>query len=152
MTWNRDLLLFNCKQAVHLLSMFLSLFGRIVFVFFREFHKNEVDKIFTFVGELILLFGLVILAMRCMGKTLLAQLTPPDLAAIVFLVTLSVSPIMPNGMGQTITGIITIVLLYLLFSKLSFFRWLNRMFNGHPSILIKHGKISKSELRKTRFY
>lgn len=106
---------------------------------------------FTFVGELILLFGLVILAMRCMGKTILAQLTPPDLAAIVFLVTLSVSPIKANGMGQTIIGIITIVLLYLLFSKLSLFRWLNRLFIGHPSILIKHGKISKSELRKTRF-
>ncbi|WP_336866996.1 DUF421 domain-containing protein [Peribacillus frigoritolerans] len=106
---------------------------------------------FTFIGKLILLFGLVILAMRCMGKTVLAQLTPPDLAAIVFLVTLSVSPIKANGFGQTIAGIITIVIMYLLFSKLSLFRWLNRMFIGQPSILIKHGKISKKDLRKTRF-
>ncbi|MCM3676633.1 MULTISPECIES: DUF421 domain-containing protein [Peribacillus] len=106
---------------------------------------------FTFIGKLILLFGLVILAMRCMGKTVLAQLTPPDLAAIVFVVTLSVSPIKANGIGQTIAGIITIVLMYLLFSKLSLFRMLNRMFIGHPSILIKHGKISKKDLRKTRF-
>ncbi|HER2209405.1 TPA: DUF421 domain-containing protein, partial [Streptococcus pyogenes] len=105
----------------------------------------------TFIGKLILLFGLVILAMRCMGKTVLAQLTPPDLAAIVFLVTLSVSPIRANGIGQTIVGIITIVIMYLLFSKLSLFRRLNRMFIGHPSILIKHGKISKKDLRKTRF-
>ncbi|HER2162622.1 TPA: DUF421 domain-containing protein, partial [Streptococcus pyogenes] len=86
-----------------------------------------------------------------MGKTVLAQLTPPDLAAIVFLVTLSVSPIRANGIGQTIVGIITIVIMYLLFSKLSLFRRLNRMFIGHPSILIKHGKISKKDLRKTRF-
>lgn len=104
-----------------------------------------------FVGKLILLFGLVILAMRCMGKTVLAQLTPPDLAAIVFLVTLSVSHLKANGIEQAIAGIITIVVMYLLFSKLSLFRWLNRLFIGHPSILIKHGKISKKELRKTRF-
>ncbi|MDM5214707.1 DUF421 domain-containing protein [Peribacillus sp. NJ4] len=106
---------------------------------------------FTFIGKLILLFGLVILAMRCMGKTVLAQLTPPNLAAIVFLVTLSVSPIKADGIGQTIAGIITIVIMYLLFSRLSLFRRLNRMFIGQPSILIKHGKISKKDLRKTRF-
>ena len=106
---------------------------------------------FIFVGKLILFFGLVILAMRFMGKTVLAQLTPPDLAAIVFLVTLSVSPIKADGIGQAIVGIIIIVIMYLLFSKLSLFRWLNRLFIGQPSILIKHGKISKKELRKTRF-
>jgi len=106
---------------------------------------------FIFVGKLILFFGLVILAMRFMGKTVLAQLTPPDLAAIVFLVTLSVSPIKAHGIGQAIVGIIIIVTMYLLFSKLSLFRWLNRLFIGQPSILIKHGKISKKELRKTRF-
>ncbi|AYE53720.1 DUF421 domain-containing protein (plasmid) [Priestia megaterium NCT-2] len=106
---------------------------------------------FIFIGKLILFFGLVILAMRFMGKTVLAQLTPPDLAAIVFLVTLSVSPIKANGIGQAIVGIIIIVTMYFLFSKLSLFRWLNRLFIGQPSILIKHGKISKKELRKTRF-
>lgn len=106
---------------------------------------------FIFIGKLILLFGLVILAMRCMGKTLLAQLTPPDLAAIVFLVTLAVSPLEADGIGQAIAGIITIVVMYLLFSKLNLFRWLNRFFIGQPSILIKHGKISKKELKKTRF-
>ncbi|AJI25740.1 hypothetical protein DJ91_5429 [Priestia megaterium] len=89
--------------------------------------------------------------MRFMGKTVLAQLTPPDLAAIVFLVTLSVSPIKANGIGQAIVGIIIIVTMCFLFSKLSLFRWLNRLFIGQPSILIKHGKISKKELRKTRF-
>jgi uncharacterized membrane protein YcaP (DUF421 family) len=106
---------------------------------------------FTFVGQLILLFGLVVLAMRCMGKTLLAQLTPPDLAAIVFLVTLAVSPMEVKGIGQAIIGIIIIVVMYFLFSKLSLFRWINRLFIGNPTILIKHGKISKRELRKTRF-
>ncbi|MEC0668074.1 hypothetical protein P8864_19655 [Priestia flexa] len=78
---------------------------------------------FIFVGKLILLFGLVITAMRCMGKTVLAQLTPPDLAAIVFLVTLSVSPLKANGIEQAIVGIITVVVMYLFFSKLSLFRW-----------------------------
>ncbi|MFP3511497.1 hypothetical protein SB775_17960 [Peribacillus sp. SIMBA_075] len=60
--------------------------------------------------------------MLCKGKAVLAQLTPPDLAAIVFVVTLSVSPIKANGIEQTITGIITFVIMYLLFSKLSLFR------------------------------
>jgi uncharacterized membrane protein YcaP (DUF421 family) len=114
-------------------------------------HKNEGGKMFIFVGKLILLFSLVVLALRFMGKTVLAQLTPHDLAAIVFLVTLSVSPIKVNGIGQTIIGIFIIVIMYFLFSKLSLFRWLNRLFIGHPCILLKHGKISKKELRKTRF-
>ncbi|HWO96517.1 MAG TPA: DUF421 domain-containing protein [Bacillus sp. (in: firmicutes)] len=107
---------------------------------------------FIFVGKLILLFSLVIVAMRCMGKTLLAQLTPPDLAAIVFLITLAITtPIKADGLEQAIIEIMTIIVIYLFFSKLSLFRWLNRLFIGQPAILIKHGKISKRELRKTRF-
>jgi uncharacterized membrane protein YcaP (DUF421 family) len=57
----------------------------------------------------ILLFGLVILSMRCMGKTVLAQLTPPDLTVIVLNVTLSVRPIKVNGLGQTVIGIFILV-------------------------------------------
>lgn len=132
--------------------MFINLCDKIVVVFFIDNGiKNEGGKMFIFVGKLILLFGLVILAMRCMGKTVLAQLTPPDLAAIVFLVTLSVTPIKADGIVQAIIGITIIVVMYLLFSKLSLFRWLNRLFIGQPSILIKHGKISRRELQKTRF-
>jgi uncharacterized membrane protein YcaP (DUF421 family) len=121
----------------------------IEFVYFEN--NNEGDSMFSFIWTLILLFGLVILAMRCMGKTVLAQLTPPDLAAIVFIVTLSVRPIKADGLGQTVIGIFLIVLMYILLSKLSLFRWLNRLFIGNPSVLIKHGKISKKELRRTRF-
>jgi uncharacterized membrane protein YcaP (DUF421 family) len=121
----------------------------IVFIYFEQ--NNEGEIMFSFVLKLLLLFGIVILAMRCMGKTVLAQLTPPDLAAIVFIVTLSVRPIKVNGFGQTIIGISLIVIMYIFLSKLSLFRWLNRLFIGNPSVLIKHGKISKKALRKTRF-
>jgi uncharacterized membrane protein YcaP (DUF421 family) len=121
----------------------------IVFIYFEQ--NNEGEIMFSFVLKLLLLFGIVILAMRCMGKTVLAQLTPPDLAAIVFIVTLSVRPIKVNGFGQTVIGISLIVIMYIFLSKLSLFRWLNRLFIGNPSVLIKHGKISKKALRKTRF-
>lgn len=105
----------------------------------------------AFIGELILLFSLVILAIRVMGKTVLAQLTPPDLAAIVFLVTMSIDHLKADGMTQTVAGIFTVAAMYFLYSKLSLFRWLNRLLIGQPTILIKHGKISKRELKKTRF-
>jgi uncharacterized membrane protein YcaP (DUF421 family) len=121
----------------------------IVFIYFEQ--NNEGEIMFSFVLKLLLLFGIVILAMRCIGKTVLAQLTPPDLAAIVFIVTLSVRPIKVNGFGQTVIGISLIVIMYIFLSKLSLFRWLNRLFIGNPSVLIKHGKISKKALRKTRF-
>jgi uncharacterized membrane protein YcaP (DUF421 family) len=121
----------------------------IIFIYFEQ--NNEGEIMFSFVLKLLLLFGIVILAMRCMGKTVLAQLTPPDLAAIVFIVTLSVRPIKVNGFGQTVIGISLIVIMYIFLSKLSLFRWLNRLFIGNPSVLIKHGKISKKALRKTRF-
>jgi uncharacterized membrane protein YcaP (DUF421 family) len=84
----------------------------IVFIYFEQ--NNEGEIMFSFVLKLLLLFGIVILAMRCMGKTVLAQLTPPDLAAIVFIVTLSVRPIKVNGFGQTVIGISLIVIMYIL--------------------------------------
>ncbi|WP_408011176.1 DUF421 domain-containing protein [Pseudalkalibacillus sp. A8] len=105
----------------------------------------------SFIGELVLLFVIVTSAIRFMGKTALAQLSPIDLAALVFLVTLAVTPIKVDGIIQAIIGIILLVTLYILFSKLSLFQALNRLFLGQPSILVKHGKISKRELDKSRF-
>ncbi|WP_408010377.1 DUF421 domain-containing protein [Pseudalkalibacillus sp. A8] len=105
----------------------------------------------SFISELVLLFIIVTIAIRLMGKTALAQLSPIDLAALVFLVTLAVTPIKVDGKTQAIVGILVVVTIYILFSKLSLFQALNRLFLGQPSILVKHGKISKREMDKSRF-
>ncbi|MCF6408801.1 DUF421 domain-containing protein [Pseudalkalibacillus salsuginis] len=105
----------------------------------------------SFIGELVLLFVVVTFAIRLMGKTALAQLSPIDLAALVFLVTLAVTPIKIDGKIQAIIGIMVVVTIYILFSKISLLQAMNRLFIGQPSILVKHGKISKRELDKSRF-
>lgn len=105
----------------------------------------------SFIGELILLFTVVTFSIRFMGKTALAQLSPIDLAALVFLVTLAVIPIEVEGLGQGIIGVVVVVILYIIFSKLSLVHIMNQLFLGQPAILVKHGKISKRELKKSRF-
>ncbi len=105
----------------------------------------------SIIGELVLLFVVVTFAIRLMGKTALAQLSPIDLAALVFLVTLAVTPIKIDGKIQAIIGIMVVVTIYILFSKISLLQAMNRLFIGQPSILVKHGKISKRELDKSRF-
>jgi uncharacterized membrane protein YcaP (DUF421 family) len=104
-----------------------------------------------YIGKVILLFSVSIVVIRLLGKAALAQLTPHDLTAIIFLASMAVNPILDESVGRVVIGIIIIVLLHILFSKLALFRWLNRLIIGEPTILIKHGKIIKSNLSKSHY-
>lgn len=104
-----------------------------------------------FIGKILLLFSISIIVIRLLGKAALAQLTPHDLTAIIFLATLAVNPILTENLGRSIAGIIVVGLLHILFSKLALFRWLNRLIIGEPTILVKHGKIIKSNLSKSHY-
>jgi uncharacterized membrane protein YcaP (DUF421 family) len=104
-----------------------------------------------YIGKVILLFILSIVAIRFMGKTALAQLTPHDLTAIIFLATMAVSPIASEKIDQAIVGIIVVTITHVLFAKLALFRLINRFLIGHPTILIKHGKIIKANLGRSRY-
>ncbi|MFT0803467.1 DUF421 domain-containing protein [Bacillus swezeyi] len=104
-----------------------------------------------FVFKLILLFLVFILAVKLLGKSALAQLTPYDFGAIIFLAYLAFGPIKIDGVKEGIIGMVVITVVHLLISRLSLFNWLNSLIIGRPTILIKHSKIIYQNLKKSRY-
>ncbi|CAH2213533.1 DUF421 domain-containing protein [Tepidibacter aestuarii] len=104
-----------------------------------------------FIAKLVFLFIFLVIIIRFLGKSVLAQLTPHDFMTIVFLSYLSFQPLKVDGMMETIVGIIVISIVHVLISKLSLLQWLNKFIIGQPTILIKHGKIIKSNLKSSRY-
>jgi uncharacterized membrane protein YcaP (DUF421 family) len=103
------------------------------------------------IAKLILLFILTIIIIRLIGHSAMAQLTPHDLTAMIFLVTIAVSPLEVDKVSQSVVGLISIGAIHILLSRLSLFRRFNKLVIGHPVILIKHGKIIKSSLKRSRY-
>ena len=83
-----------------------------------------------------------------LGKSALAQLTPHDFGAIIFLSYLAFQAIPVSGALQAFLGMVVITCLHLILTKLSLFNKLNRFILGHPIILIKHGDIIFENLQK----
>jgi len=104
-----------------------------------------------FLVKLIFLYIAFIAAVKILGKSALAQLTPHDFGAILFLSYLAFGSIKVNGVTEGIIGIIVITCVHLVISKLSLLNWLNPFIIGKPTILIKHGKIVFRNLRKSRY-
>jgi uncharacterized membrane protein YcaP (DUF421 family) len=99
----------------------------------------------------VLFFILTISVIRIMGKAALAQLAPHDLAAIVFLVTIAVNPILTDKVGQSIVGLVVVASIHMLLSRLTLVRKLNQWILGEPTILIRHGKLIKVNLKRSRY-
>jgi len=104
-----------------------------------------------FLVKLILIYIVFIVAIKILGKSALAQLTPHDFGAILFLSYLSFGSIKVKGVMEGIIGIIIITCVHLVISKLSLLNWLNPFIIGKPTILIKHGKIIYINLRESRY-
>ncbi|WP_226037717.1 DUF421 domain-containing protein [Aquibacillus saliphilus] len=104
-----------------------------------------------FIGQVIILYIIYIAAIRVLGKTALAQLTPQDFGAIFFLAYLLFGSIKVQGTAQGIAGVVVIVIIYLTISKLSLWNKLNKLLMGDPTFLIKNGKIMSDNLRNSRY-
>ncbi|MDP4551156.1 DUF421 domain-containing protein [Alkalihalobacillus macyae] len=104
-----------------------------------------------FIGTVFSLFLVTIVVIRFMGKSALAQFTPHDLTALFFIVTLAIKPIKVEGVSEALIGILIVILIHISLSKLSLYKHLNRFVIGEPTILIKHGKLIKTNLKKSRF-
>ncbi|TCP27040.1 uncharacterized membrane protein YcaP (DUF421 family) [Scopulibacillus darangshiensis] len=104
-----------------------------------------------FIGKAMLLYILTIIAIRLMGKTAFAQLTAHDLTGIFFVATLAIGPLVTRNFTYAIVAVFMIAVLHIVFSKLMLFNLLNQTFIGHPTIVIKHGKIVKENLKRSRF-
>lgn len=104
-----------------------------------------------YIGKVLLFFILTISIIRIMGKAALAQLAAHDIAAIVFLVSIAITPITTDKTGQAIIGLIVVAGTHLLFSRLTLVSRLNQWILGEPTILIKHGKLFKANLKSSRY-
>ncbi|MCF6094969.1 DUF421 domain-containing protein [Microaerobacter geothermalis] len=104
-----------------------------------------------FIVEVIILFLFSVLLIRLMGKSSLAQVTPHDLMAIILVVTMATQPILHQSLSRTLIGMSVVALLHILFSRFTLYKWMNRLFIGEPTLLIKHGKIIRENMKKSRY-
>ncbi|RYG72132.1 DUF421 domain-containing protein [Lentibacillus lipolyticus] len=104
-----------------------------------------------FIGKIIILYCVTIGIIRLMGKSAFAQLTAHDLAGIFFVISIAAGPVVSQKLSYTIVGLIVVGLLHISFSKLILVNWINRIFIGKPTIVIKHGKLIKANLKWSKF-
>lgn len=104
-----------------------------------------------YILKVVTLFTFAIIALRMMGKSTLAQVTPHDLMAIVIIAALATKPLLVDSFLEILLAIALVVGIHILFAKLTLYKWTNRFILGEPTILVKHGKIIKENLRRSQF-
>lgn len=109
---------------------------------------------FTVLIRTAILYILVIITMRIMGKKEIGQLEPFELAIIIMISELAALP-MQDTRIPLIHGIIPIITLLLLQTVLSILQLKNEkirgIINGKPSILIKNGQLDIKQLKSEKF-
>jgi len=106
----------------------------------------------TFVRSLVL-YGLVVLVMRLMGKRQIGQLQPFELVVAIMMADLASVPMQNRDLPLS-NGIIPILTLLVAQVGLSFLtvrsQWARRILCGTPSVLIENGRLRQSELTRSR--
>jgi uncharacterized membrane protein YcaP (DUF421 family) len=100
--------------------------------------------------KVLVLYLITIAAMRVMGKSTIVQMTPYDLVAIIIVGTIASEPLISTKFLPTITALVFLVGLHVLFSFLTLTQWGNRFFLGEPTLLIKNGEILEDNLEKSK--
>lgn len=102
----------------------------------------------------IILYGLVVIFMRMMGKQQIGQLQPYELVVAIMIADLVAVPMQNKGI-PLITGIIPILTLLVSQLFLSYISMKSlrarSVICGTPTILIENGKILTSQLQKERY-
>lgn len=100
-----------------------------------------------------LLYGLLILAVRLMGKRQVAEMEPAEFVVTMLLANLAAVPMQDNGLPllSGVAPIFTILGLELILAVLSMkLLWVRRLLNGVPTLLIREGKIDQKALAVSR--
>ena len=107
----------------------------------------------TFI-RVIILYILVLITMRLMGKREIGQLQPFELAISIMIADLASVPMADIGIpiASGIVPILGLLVLHLMISLINLKSMTARkIICGKPSILIYRGKINERELKKERF-
>lgn len=101
----------------------------------------------------VILYCLVLLTFRIMGKSELSEMSPFQLVIVFMIAELAAIPIESTS-ASLLNGIAAIVALMFLQTLLSTIaikcEWFKNLINGRPSILIEKGVINQKELRNLR--
>lgn len=100
-----------------------------------------------------ILYLLVLLTIRIMGKAELSKLSPFQIVVLFMVAELAALPIEDTNLSviSGISAILTILFLEVLISYLSLkSEWFKDLINGKPTILIEDGKINEKELKRQR--
>lgn len=102
----------------------------------------------------IILYTIVLLVMRIMGKRQIGQMQPFELAISIMIADLASVPMTETGIPLT-NGIISILGLLMMHLVITFLNLksikIREFICGKPSILIYRGKIDEKKLKKERF-
>jgi uncharacterized membrane protein YcaP (DUF421 family) len=115
------------------------------------FINKKDDNVFSIFVRAFILYLVVVVIMRIMGKRQIGQLQPYELAVAVMVSELAAVPMQNAGIPiiHGIIPIITILILQLIFSFMSLKSVKMRaLICGKPSILVQNGKIIEENLRK----
>ena len=96
-----------------------------------------------------LLYGLLILAVRFMGKRQVAEMEPAEFVVTMLLANLAAVPMQDNGLPLVsgVAPIFTVLGLELILAVLSMkLLPVRKLLNGIPTILIREGKIDQKAL------
>lgn len=102
----------------------------------------------------ILIYIVVLIVMRLMGKREIGQLQPFELVISIMIADLAATPIANSGIPLTngVIAILGLLFMDLLISILNMKSLkVRHLISGKPSILIYRGKINEEVLRKERF-
>ncbi len=100
-----------------------------------------------------LLYGLLILAIRLMGKRQVAEMEPAEFVVTMLLANLASVPMQDNGLPllSGVVPILTVLGLELILAVLSMkLLPVRRMLNGVPTLLIRDGRIDQKALAASR--
>lgn len=110
-------------------------------------------NILTIVTRTAILYGVLLIIVRIMGKRELGQLSPFDFVVAIMVAELAAIP-MEDGAIPLRNGIVPIFTLMVLQISLSYLvlknEWIRKLVNGTPTIVVKNGVIQTTELRKSR--
>ncbi|HZK43732.1 MAG TPA: DUF421 domain-containing protein [Syntrophomonadaceae bacterium] len=102
----------------------------------------------------LILFGVIIIFLRLMGKRQIGQLQPYELVVIIMISELGAIPMQDTGI-PLVNGLIPIFVLFTAQVALSFLSLKSErargIICGKPSIIIEKAKIKEKEMRKLRY-
>lgn len=119
-----------------------------------HFFARMVVKMLVILVRTVILYLLVVVAMRTMGKRQVGELQPSELVIAIMISDVASIPMQNTGV-PLLSGIIPILTLLIAELAVSFIslksRRFRHMISGRPSVLICHGKINENEMRRQRF-